>query len=299
MYDIVFTLRVLDNELVDNFIEPYLACDFLRDIIIKCLSAYYYVDDVRYAVDGRPKDADVDPLRIIEGIRADKDMQEILANELVQYIESQNKEILDILNSTQESTYLFRVEAHNSNNETTCSYTPRTRCKPGWVKVLGLNIDDTDVYENVVRPHNYDRGEFGNFVAKLLSKYYYDDDFRALVESDFYNTKYKDIDIPDEIKNKEFDILDLKTDKKFALIRQDYIRVDLSKFVDVKSHDYEVARFTQVLAKWLLFETDSTRLSDEEKEILRHTSLRGSDIKDVFCILNSNIIEFDLELKED
>lgn len=164
--------------------------------------------------------------------------------------------------------------------------------------LLSLETDDEELYNNLIRHYKSER-LLGDLVKKCLSAYFYNSKLRALVNEDIVTVYATPNDIPDEIKNKEFDILDLKTDKKFALIRPDYIRVDLSKFVDVKSHDYEVARFTQVLAKWLLFETDSTRLSDEEKEILRHTSLRGSDIKDVFCILNSNIVEFDLELKED
>lgn len=175
------------------------------------------------------------------------------------------------------------------------TYSSPVRCKPGWYRNISFELDDDEVYYEVVLKNKWFYGSLNYFVVKLLSAYYYNEHFRELVVNDALSVMYTDVKIPDEFK-KDSSILDITTDRKFALIRPEYIKKDLTKYVDKGSHTYYVARFTQVLAKWLVLGVDTSRLSADEQSILQGSYwIDENDIVDIYDILNCNIIEFDLE----
>lgn len=162
--------------------------------------------------------------------------------------------------------------------------------KPGTAKLVIIDIDDENLYPS----KNYYKGEFKEFVVHLLHCYCYNDSFADLVDKEIVNAERTNVKIPDEFK-KDPSILDITTDRKFALIRPEYIKKDLTKYVDKDSHTYRVARFTQILAKWLDLGVDASRLSADEQSILLTTGIYRDDIADIYDILNCNVVEFDLE----
>lgn len=174
------------------------------------------------------------------------------------------------------------------------TYNSPVRCKPGWYRNISFELDDDEVYYEVVYKHKWWYGSLNSFVVELLSAYYYNEHFRELVVNDAINAKYTNVKIPDEFK-KDPSILDITTDRKFALIRPEYIKKDLTKYVGEDSHTYHVARFTQVLAKWLVLGVDASRLSADEQSILQGSYwIDENDIVDIYDILNCNVVEFDL-----
>ena len=174
------------------------------------------------------------------------------------------------------------------------TYNSPVRCKPGWYRNISFELDDDTVYQEVVLKNKWFYGSLNYFVVKLLSAYYYNERFRELVVNDALNARYTDVKIPDEFK-KDPSILNITTDRKFALIRPEYIKKDLTKYVDKDSHTYRVARFTQVLAKWLVSGVDASRLSADELSILQGSYwIDENDIADIYDILNCNVVEFDL-----
>ena len=175
------------------------------------------------------------------------------------------------------------------------TYNSPVHYKPGWYRSISFELDDDEVYREVVLKNKWFYGSLNYFVVKLLSAYYYNEHFRELVVNDAINASHTNVKIPDEFK-KDSSILDITTDRKFALIRPEYIKKDLTKYVDKGSHTYYVARFTQVLAKWLVLGVDTSRLSADEQSILQDSYwINENDIVDIYDILNCNIIEFDLE----
>lgn len=173
------------------------------------------------------------------------------------------------------------------------TYNSPVRCKPGWYRNISFELDDDTVYQEVVLKNKWFYGSLNYFVVKLLSAYYYNERFRELVVNDAINARYTNVKILDEFK-KDSSILDITTDRKFALIRPEYIKKDLTKYVDKDSHTYRVARFTQVLAKWLVSGVDASRLSTDEQFVLLNTGKYKDDIVDIYDILNCNVVEFDL-----
>lgn len=82
-----------DENLFDNFIKPYKEEKLLNNLIIKCLSAYYYDEDIRNGVEGQSKDlSGVDEVTstqsLVDGIRASLIMQDFLASELQDTIDA-------------------------------------------------------------------------------------------------------------------------------------------------------------------------------------------------------------------
>lgn len=386
-----FILRVTDDKLVDNLIQPYYYEHELNNLISECLSAYYYIQEVKDIIDGKkePEDTVETVQARIDDIRADVATQEFLANELQKTIEAGTLEVSEILNRTNEASKsevakttqteygvpVLKIEQYNFNTDvkklepkqeqsddilkilviavrklaeasgnsetvvllngadlsgvvdssprnsnnvekirseydvknilpsymltTTTSqfstYNPPVHYKPGWYRSISFELDDDEVYQEVVLKNKWFYGSLNYFVVKLLSAYYYNEHFRELVVNDAINARHTNVKIPDEFK-KDLSILDITTDRKFALIRPEYIKKDLTKYVDKGSHTYYVARFTQVLAKWLVSGVDTSRLSADEQSVLQDSyQINENDIVDIYDILNCNVIEFDLE----
>lgn len=98
-----------DENLFDNFIKPYKEEKLLNNLIIKCLSAYYYDEDIRNGVEGQSKDlSGVDEVTstqsLVDGIRASLIMQDFLASELQDTIDAGTPDVSQILNKTNEAT---------------------------------------------------------------------------------------------------------------------------------------------------------------------------------------------------
>lgn len=97
-----------DENLFDNFIKPYKEEKLLNNLIIKCLSAYYYAEDIRNGVEGQSKDlSGVDEVTstqsLVNGIRASLIMQDFLASELQDTIDAGTPDVSQILNKTNEA----------------------------------------------------------------------------------------------------------------------------------------------------------------------------------------------------
>lgn len=125
-----------DEELFDNFIKPYKNEKLLNNLILKCLSAYYYNEEVRNLIEGTSLD-DSEPVAgtqsLVDGIRADVATQKFLADELQKTIEAGTEDVSKILNRTNKATEkpglvktiqteydasVLKIEQHNLNLDT-------------------------------------------------------------------------------------------------------------------------------------------------------------------------------------
>ena len=102
------SLQFADADLFENFVTPYKENRLLNSLIIKCLSAYYYNEDVRNLIEGTSmSDAtngeEVQSTQsIVDNIRASLVMQDYLATELQSTIDNGTEDIDNILNKTNE-----------------------------------------------------------------------------------------------------------------------------------------------------------------------------------------------------
>lgn len=100
------SLQFDDAELFEQFIEPYKRNRLLNGIIIKCLSAYYYNEEVRNLIEGSTLEDVADDENIvstqdmINNIRASLLMQDFLTGELQSSIDNGSEDIENILNRT-------------------------------------------------------------------------------------------------------------------------------------------------------------------------------------------------------
>lgn len=97
-----------DENLFDNFVIPYKNEKLLNSIIIKCLSAYYYNEEVRNLIEGTNLDEVSDSEEVtstqslVDGIRASLIMQDFLASELQNTIDAGTEDVSNILNRTND-----------------------------------------------------------------------------------------------------------------------------------------------------------------------------------------------------
>lgn len=95
-----------DEELFDRFIKPYKEEKLLNNLILKCLSAYYYNEEVRNLIEGTSLDDSVpvaDTQSLVDGIRADVATQKFLADELQKTIEAGTEDVSNLLNRVDNS----------------------------------------------------------------------------------------------------------------------------------------------------------------------------------------------------
>lgn len=97
-----------DENLFDNFIKPYQDEKLLNNLIIKCLSAYYYDESIRKGIEGQTEDLSgveevTSTQSLVDGIRASLIMQDFLASELQDTINKQTEDVSSILNRTNEA----------------------------------------------------------------------------------------------------------------------------------------------------------------------------------------------------
>lgn len=97
-----------DENLFDNFIKPYKDEKLLNNLIIKCLSAYYYDENIRKGIEGQTEDfSGVEEVTstqsLVDGIRKSLIMQDFLASELQKTIDAGNPDVSEILNRTNEA----------------------------------------------------------------------------------------------------------------------------------------------------------------------------------------------------
>lgn len=125
-----------DENLFDNFVKPYKDEKLLNNLIIKCLSAYYYNEEVRNLIEGTSLDDVADSEEItstqslVDGIRASLIMQDFLASELQNTIDAGTEDVSSILNRTNEAAEksgvakttqteygasVLKIEQHNLN----------------------------------------------------------------------------------------------------------------------------------------------------------------------------------------
>lgn len=116
------SLQFDDKELFENFVTPYKEGRMLNSLIIKCLSAYYYNEEVRNLIEGASMDdvADGETIQtnqsICDSIRASLMMQDFLASELQSTINNGLEDINDILNQTNDIANKSGV-AHSTSSE--------------------------------------------------------------------------------------------------------------------------------------------------------------------------------------
>lgn len=125
-----------DENLFDNFVKPYKDEKLLNNLIIKCLSAYYYNEEVRNLIEGTSLDDVADSEEVtstqslVDGIRASLIMQDFLASELQNTIDAGTEDVSSILNRTNEvaeksgvakttqteyGASVLKIEQHNLN----------------------------------------------------------------------------------------------------------------------------------------------------------------------------------------
>ena len=118
-----------DEELFDRFIKPYKEEKLLNNLILKCLSAYYYNEEVRNLIEGTSLDDSVpvaDTQSLVDGIRADVATQKFLADELQKTIEAGTEDVSNLLNrvdnsgvtkttKTEYGASALQIEQHNLN----------------------------------------------------------------------------------------------------------------------------------------------------------------------------------------
>lgn len=97
-----------DENLFDNFIKPYKDEKLLNNLIIKCLSAYYYDEDIRKGIEGQTEDLSgveevTSTQSFVDGIRKSLIMQDFLASELQKTIDAGTPDVSEILNRTNEA----------------------------------------------------------------------------------------------------------------------------------------------------------------------------------------------------
>lgn len=97
-----------DENLFDNFIKPYKDEKLLNNLIIKCLSAYYYNESIRNEFEGQIEDLSgvdevTDTQTLVNGIRASLIMQDFLADELQKTVDAGTPDVSEILNRTNEA----------------------------------------------------------------------------------------------------------------------------------------------------------------------------------------------------
>lgn len=123
-----------DEELFDGLIKPYKEEKLLNNLILKCLGAYYYNEEVRNLIEGTSLDDSVpvaDTQSLVDGIRADVATQKFLADELQKTIEAGTEDVSEILNRTDKAAEksvvvkttkygasTLRIEQHNLNLDT-------------------------------------------------------------------------------------------------------------------------------------------------------------------------------------
>lgn len=123
-----------DEELFDGLIKPYKEEKLLNNLILKCLSAYYYNEEVRNLIEGTSLDDSVpvaDTQSLVDDIRADVATQKFLADELQKTIEAGTEDVSEILNRTDKAAEksvvvkttkygasALRIEQHNLNLDT-------------------------------------------------------------------------------------------------------------------------------------------------------------------------------------
>ena len=116
------SLQFDDKELFEDFITPYKEGRMLNSLIIKCLSAYYYNEEVRNLIEGTSMDdvADGEAVQtsqsICDSIRASLMMQDFLASELQNTIDNGLEDIDNILNQTNDVATKSGV-AHSASSE--------------------------------------------------------------------------------------------------------------------------------------------------------------------------------------
>lgn len=125
-----------DADLFENFVEPYKQERLLNGLIIRCLSAYYYNEEVRSLVEGTKLEevtegVDVQSTQsICDSIRASLLMQDFLQQELQSTVDNGAEDITNILQKTNDlakdkgvaktttSEYgggILQLEVHNPN----------------------------------------------------------------------------------------------------------------------------------------------------------------------------------------
>ena len=125
-----------DENLFDNFVKPYKDEKLLNNLIIRCLSAYYYNEEVRNLIEGTSLDDVADSEEVtstqslVDGIRASLIMQDFLASELQNTIDAGTEDVSSILNRTNEAAEksgvakttqteygasVLKIEQHNLN----------------------------------------------------------------------------------------------------------------------------------------------------------------------------------------
>lgn len=118
-----------DEELFNGLIKPYKEEKLLNNLILKCLSAYYYNEEVRNLIEGTSLDDSVpvaDTQSLVDSIRADVATQKFLADELQKTIEAGTEDVSNLLNRVDNSgvtkttkieygASALQIEQHNLN----------------------------------------------------------------------------------------------------------------------------------------------------------------------------------------
>lgn len=105
------SLLIDDDELYKQFITPCKSSRTLNGIIVRCLSAYYYNQEVRSMIEGVSITSDTDSSAsqttqdICDSIRNTLAMQSFLASELKNTLDAGTEDIGDILKRTNEVAY--------------------------------------------------------------------------------------------------------------------------------------------------------------------------------------------------
>ena len=129
------SLIIRDDELFVNFIKPYADNGELNNVIIKCLSSYYYEEEVRNLIDGVKKEDNSDTVQIkstqdaINDIRQALAMQSFYAESLQDVMNAGIEDMSDILQRTTEKAEKdgFVKTEQSENGNTVAKITMKTK----------------------------------------------------------------------------------------------------------------------------------------------------------------------------
>lgn len=100
------SLQFDDHDLYDNFVVPSKEQRTLNGVIVRCLSAYYYDEEIRNAIEGvvlsseDASESGKSPEEIFADIRSSLMIQDYLASELAQTLDNGIEDAKTILNRT-------------------------------------------------------------------------------------------------------------------------------------------------------------------------------------------------------
>ena len=195
------SLQFDDADLFDNFVTPYKEGRLLNSLIIKCLSAYYYNEDVRAIIEGTDLNeatggSQVQSTQsICDSIRSALLMQDFLSAELQNTIDNGTSDISDILDKT-----------NNLANETGVSKTTESEYGSTVLRLSMENLNtDSNKQSNQQSKETSDISGVLHLLVEAVGKLAKDSGNNEVIEMLATSSEKTSHDeVKDEVKNDSF-----------------------------------------------------------------------------------------------